>query len=236
MQLKTLKKFGLTENEVKVYQILLELGRAKADEISKKTKINIRNVYDSLNRIIEKGLAGYVLIDNKRNFIPADPERLMKRLDEEEEELEEILPMLMHQFKSKRAEGKVKFFTGKKGIRTILSDQIKEKKEVLVMGGKPLAREIIGSYIDRYTRERIENKIKLKIIFNKKQDYHKKIPLCNSRYLPKNVTIPAATNIYGEKVAIILWSEDPIVVLIEKPEIAESYKKNFELMWKVSTK
>ena len=47
---------------------------------------------------------------------------------------------------------------------------------------------------------------------------------------------PAATNIYGNKVALIVWSENPFVVLIESKEIADSYRKKFEMLWKKCSK
>ena len=43
----------------------------------------------------------------------------------------------------------------------------------------------------------------------------------------------AATNIYSDKVAIILWSkENPFAILIKQREIAEAYRNYFEMLWK----
>ncbi len=41
-------------------------------------------------------------------------------------------------------------------------------------------------------------------------------------------------NIYGNKTAIILWAEKPIVIAIREKEIADSYRNHFELMWKLA--
>ena len=60
----------------------------------------------------------------------------------------------------------------------------------------------------------------------------KKIPYAEIRFLPKNYATPAATNIYGNKVAIINWTENPLAILINNKEIADSYRKYFEILWK----
>ena len=71
----------------------------------------------------------------------------------------------------------------------------------------------------------------------RKKDKQARIPFAEIRYLPEKYSGPAATNIYGDKVAIILWSkENPLAIVIKNKEIAESYKKFFELMWRISKK
>ena len=87
----------------------------------------------------------------------------------------------------------------------------------------------------RYIYSKVRYKgaeIKVKIIA-----YDKKItniPLAEIRYLPKKYESPVAMNIYGNKTAIILWAEKPIVIAIREKEIADSYRNHFELMWKLA--
>ena len=42
------------------------------------------------------------------------------------------------------------------------------------------------------------------------------------------------TNIQGDRVAITVWSEEPLLFLINDKFVAESYKKFFEAMWRNS--
>src|SRR3989344_2788774 len=48
-----LREIGLSRNEAKIYQVLVELGPSPIGEISSKTKIHRRNVYDSKEKIKE---------------------------------------------------------------------------------------------------------------------------------------------------------------------------------------
>ena len=45
---------------------------------------------------------------------------------------------------------------------------------------------------------------------------------------------PASTWIYGDKVAIVVWSEPIIATLIRSKEVSKSYKQFFEFLWKNS--
>ncbi len=54
----------------------------------------------------------------------------------------------------------------------------------------------------------------------------------NVRYFPKIVgeqTI--TTNIYADKVALILWTDVPEAVIIKNKAAYEAYKSYFEVLW-----
>jgi len=40
--------------------------------------------------------------------------------------------------------------------------------------------------------------------------------------------------VYGNKVAIFLWGNPNHLILIESKEAANSYRKQFELLWKLA--
>ncbi|MBR9691565.1 hypothetical protein GOV06_02165 [Candidatus Woesearchaeota archaeon] len=52
------------------------------------------------------------------------------------------------------------------------------------------------------------------------------------KYIPDEFTAPTTTFVYGDKTAIMVWSENPIATLITSKEVADSYRKYFELLWK----
>ena len=51
-----IREAGLTENESKVYLALLDLGPSLAGQISRKTGMHRRTVYDTTEMLIKKGL------------------------------------------------------------------------------------------------------------------------------------------------------------------------------------
>ena len=237
MDSRILQKLGLTESESKVYLALLELGPSLAGSISRKTGIHRRNVYDITERLIEKGLIGYILKNNRRLFEAANPERLKEILDEKQKELQENLGDLMFLYKKTKEKQETNFYKGIEGLKTVFQDQLEiegKDREILILGASQSAFEILPFYFKWYDKDRVEKRIKVRIIASEKLS--KKIPLSEIRYLPQKYANPLAINIYKNKVAIILWKKEPISIVIKEKEIADSYKKYFELMWRVSSR
>lgn len=229
--LEQLKQAGLTENESKVYLSLVETGPNLAGQISRKTGLHRRTVYDITEMLIKKGLIGYILKNNRRYFEASNPNRILEMLKEKEDLLTPIVTDLLTKYNSEKEKQETNFYKGKEGLKAIFEDQL-NYKEILIIGASPKAYDILKYYFKWYDEKRTKKKIKVKIIA-----YDKKIaniPLAEIRYLPKKYESPVAMNIYGNKTAIILWAEQPIVIAIREKEIADSYRNYFELMWKLA--
>jgi len=234
---KILQDLGLTESEASVYLALLELGPSLAGSISRKTGIHRRNIYDITERLIKKGLIGYIVKNNRRLFEAANPERLKEIIDEKQQSLEEFMPDLTLLYKKTKEKQETNFYKGIEGLKTVFQDQLEiegKDREILILGASQSAFEILPFYFKWYDKDRVKNKIKVRIIASEK--LNKKIPLSEIRYLPQKYANPLAINIYKNKVAIILWKKEPISIVIKEKEIADSYKKYFELMWRVARK
>lgn len=224
--------FGLTRAEAKIYLTLLRLGPSLAGITSRKSGIHRRNVYDALERLIEKGLVSYIVSNNRKYFSASDPDRLKGLLREKEERAEKVLPELRVLFSSVKEKQETLFFRGKDGLKTVFGDQIKTGKEVLILGASPEAQEILKFYLHWYTKKRLEKRIKIRLLYGFKYRERRKIPLAEIRYI-KGVYSPVATNVYGDNVAVILWKKErPLAILIRDKEIAQGYREYFELLWK----
>lgn len=233
-----LKQAGLTENESKIYQALLKIGPSQAGILSRKTGLHRRVVYDTTERLIQKGIIGYIVENGKRIFQASDPKKILEMLKEKEENILEVLPLMSGLYKKTQEKEFTNFYKGKNGIKTILEDQLATKKTIYILGASPLAYDVLQFYFKWFDKRRKEKKIKTKIIFNKlKNKKIPKIPLSEIKFLPQKYSSPLAINIYGEKIAIILWSkENPLAIIIKNKEISEGYKKYFDLMWGVARK
>ena len=56
------------------------------------------------------------------------------------------------------------------------------------------------------------------------------------RYLPKENVMLTGVMIYSNKVALFIWNEPYIQILIENEEIAKSYLSQFNLLWNIAKK
>ncbi len=235
-----LKNAKLTENEIKVYSCLLELGATAAGTISRRTGLHRRVIYDVTERLIQKGLIGYIIENHKKMFHCANPSRFLEIIEEEKREIESVMPQMLNMFnqeKEKPSEDTL-FFKGKNGLKSVFEDQIAQGKEILIVDTSNIAYEMFEIYFHWFDKRRKEKKIPVKIIFNEAEKKIKpQVPLSEIKYLPKEYSTPAAINVYGDNVAIIHWNkEKPFAILIKQKEIAEGYRKYFQLMWKISKK
>lgn len=236
---ENLKSAGLTENEAKVYESLLNLGARPAGVISRRTGLHRRVIYDVLDRLIKKGLIGYIVENNKKIFSVSNPERFTEIIDEEKSKIQSIMPQMMEIFNQSKERQKEEtvFYKGKNGLKSVFEDQIEEakkSKEILILGASNMAYELFDNYFFWFDKKRQENKIKARIIFNSEKS-SKKIPLAKIKFLSKEVSSEMSINIYGNKVAIVYWNkEKPFAIVINQQEIAEGYKKYFELLWNIA--
>lgn len=235
MEEKILTKFGLTPIEAKVYLAILNEGASLAGRISRNSGVHRRSVYDALERLIQKGLVSYIEENNRRYYYAENPENFMRIVEEEKKDLQLILPKLNQLFEEKKEKRKTVFFRGKLGLKTVFGDQLKEGKEILIIGGSADADKIIKYYFPRFDAQRKEKNLPVKALFyDKDRGKIGKIPLAEVRFLPRNHKGNTATNIYGNKVAIIVWQKEPIAILINNRDIAESYREYFNTLWSVS--
>lgn len=237
MNIDVLQQAGLTKNEAQIYKALLELGPSLAGQISRKTGLHRRTIYDVTEMLIKKGLIGYILKNNRRLFEAASPERFLDILKEKQNSINDMLPQMMALYGKTQEKQETNFYKGRLGLKTVLEDQLEEgTKEILILGASPLAYEILEFYFKWFDKKRKARKIKSRIIFNKGKK-KPKVPYSEIKFLPQKYSSPLAVNIYRDKVAIILWSKDnPISIVIKNKDISEGYKKYFELMWGIARK
>lgn len=226
----SLRELGLTGHEAKVYLALLKNGASLAGRISRMTGIHRRNVYDITERLIKKGVVGYILKNNRRYFEAVNPDRFVDILKEKENNLLENLGYLKDIYSGSKEKQETNFYKGTDGLKTVFQDQLEDNREVLILGASQSAFEILPFYFKWYDKDRVKRRIKVRMIASDRLG--KKIPLSEIRYLPEKYSNPLAINIYKDKVAIILWKKNPIVIVIKEKEVADSYRKYFELMWK----
>lgn len=239
-----LQEAGLAGNETKVYLTLLDLGSALAGEITKKSGVNRTNVYDALDRLIEKGLASYVIKANRKYFEATPPERIVNYLDDRENEIRakrELIKLALPELELKRKLSKepqeATVYKGTKGMKSIAEDVLNTKKTLLVFGAEGKFMELFTHYAEQWHMRRGNLKILIKIIYNEKARTKKsnmQFPLLERRFNPGIYNTPATTWVYGDKIAIIVWSEQPLATLIRSKEVASSYKQFFEILWNTS--
>jgi len=240
MDTKIFEKLGLTRTEIDIYIALLELGTSSAGVILEKTNLPSSTVHRDLNSLIEQGIISFILEGKRKVYQATEPEHFLNFLEEKKKKFEEILPEL----KEKQREGIKKEFAsvykGIRGIKEVYTIMINAKgKEYNTFGGGPITVEIMGfTWWEILHKKRVANKLPSRQVFDESVKWGgkdiAKNPLTKIRYVDKEFAQFQETVIVGDFVAIAVFSENPYAFLIHDKNVAESYRKHFELLWKTA--
>lgn len=234
-----LQEFGLSNTEAKIYLTLVLLGKSQAGEITKKSNVNRTNVYDSLERLIEKGIVSYITENNIKLFEAVNPERLQEIIEEKQNKLKKLIQELKVKYSAGKTEEDASIFRDKKGIKSIFEDILNERRDLFVYGAESRFKEIFPFYQKHWNDERARLKIKVKIIYNekvKKEKKAEKLKLLEMKFLPETYNFPSTIMIYGDNVVTIVWTETPFAFLIKSKEVVKSNLNFFDLLWKIARK
>jgi len=243
METQTLKEIGLSDNEIRIYVELLKQEEALASELADATKVNRTLTYQILNNLLKRGLISYFIKNNIKYFKEASPNKILDFWKEKENNIQQLIPELFKLVKTEKKSYSVELYEGKEGLKTIINDIIRTKPKEWLDFTAGLTTEILPDYfMENWERKRLKAKIKAKFLVNQTQEGLKrgkelsKLNLSEIKYLPKGFEIPSHIYIYGDKVAITLWTKDlPFGVLIKSREIADRFKEFFEWFWKLAS-
>lgn len=246
MDAELLQKVGLTRGESAAYLSLLELGESTAGVIAKKSGVSSSKVYEILERLYAKGLAGKVSKSGRMHFSASDPEVLRqimknrtKEIEQQERSLESVLPSLVLLQQKTKQKREAMVYEGYDAVRSYYYKTLDAvDRERMVFGarsGYPVSKS--AQYFFRnYHKQRVRKGRRLRIIFNRDlrnsqfaRDYEA-MRLTKVRYLPQ-VTF-SSVGIEGDSVDILIWTKETVVLFVLKSrEVAGTFRGYFETLW-----
>lgn len=238
------QSLGLAKNEAKIYETLLRHGESSVGFISEKSGVHRRNVYDSLNRLLEKGLVTEIVEASENQYQASEPKKLLEIVQEKAEAIEKVLPDLEKLHFDTPTEYRVHTYRGKEGWKQYMKDIIKTGEPFYSIGAKGgWLDERIKSFFPSFLTQLKKKNIKTFHLFDHeaKTTNH---PILKSvdrayRFLPKKYSTTSGIDIFGDHVNILhnlhlgqIGTEDEIVftVIINK-NLADSYRTWFQFMW-----
>ena len=84
MHSEILEEIGLSPNEAKIYETLIRTGIVSINKLSVESNVHRRNVYDSLDKLVKKGLVSEEIVSGHRFVRAIDPSRLLDIVREKE--------------------------------------------------------------------------------------------------------------------------------------------------------
>lgn len=239
---ETLKQIGLTDYESEIYLTLLQKGQISAYELAEKTGMYRQATYDALNRLIEKGFVNSVKEGKSQLYKGINPELILEYLNEKTESFKQMLPDLMKLNMKSKESLVVETYKGKNITRVALRDIVNnlknvKDKEVLctaVDESTPLAKyELI---LEQYERDMINYKITERVIIKEGTKGIFQKGTSKYRKIEEKFFNPNPLQIYGNNVQMVVWGNPDYLIIIRSKDVADAYRKQFDLLWKMAKK
>ena len=248
MDYRIVEVLGLSPNEGKIYEALVEKGESSITAVALFAKIHRRNAYDAINRLINKGLAFQTMSLGERRYNAVDPNKLVELFAERQSALQNILPELKRKFQKRVASEEAYIYRGLEGQKNVWRDVLRVNKDSYFIGAKA------GWFDPRLETSRIaffKGAVKQKIKFIQLFDYEVKNLVPNFpkhfpgdlkyRFLPREYSTNSGIHVFGNYVMTYTGltvgkiDENVVFFVIHSKDLAESYRTWFWYMWQRSS-
>ena len=237
-----LRDIGLSPNEARIYESLLQIGESSVQKIANKSGIHRRNIYDTLSKLIGKGLACEVYIKGEKNFKAINPRRLLELLKEKEDKINNVLPQMQAKYEAVEEKEEAYLYRGIEGFKSYLQDILKSRETVYFIGAKAFwLDERLKHFLPRFQRERKKLGIKFMHLFDYEVKEQKpeilKLVGKPYKFMPKEYSSPTAVDIFGDYVVTFVGVKpgelyhEPLMFVMKSRKLADGYRKFFKFMW-----
>lgn len=241
-----LQKFGLTDNQVKIYLTIVQNKSISIAKLSVKTGIKRTNVYHIIEELIKIGL---VKQDNGKikSYSLNNPSALQEIAANKEAELKKAnslfelaFPQLQKLYALQTSQPYISYLEGLSGLSAMYN-------EIFNSGVK--SYDIFRSYLDNSTPDvyevlkkavikQIKKKIKVRIIgplTDKTEQRYKntdKLNLIERRIVPQEfLQLASQFIIWGDNCAIVSYEENLVITIIRNKSVAKSMQAVFDYCW-----
>ncbi len=246
MELSILKKIGLTDGEIKVYNSLIDLGPSQIFKIMKKSKVSSSKVYLILDKLMQKGLVSFITEGRKKTYQITNPSNVVALVEEKKQEYEDfkksfekIIPTIKSKLSSYEEES-AQIHKGIKGLASAfknLLDEMNSNEEYYFFfaNEEELKTLEVRDFFKKYHLKRVAKKVKVRGIMDpsvKYLSYQKRVLGKLSKVKHYGLTMPIGMTIGKSRVLILMFGENPIAYEIISKRFANHYKKFFLELWK----
>lgn len=233
---KTLKNYGLTEKQAKIYLACLELGSATVQKISQKAGLPRSTCYEILENLRQQSLISIFQKKKTKYFSAQDPKEVINLAQEKIKLLQQALPEFNALYGQAKVHPSVRFYEGQQGMKLILEEVLQEAKELLSFSSAEDLFTILGDYFPDFVSRRIKKRIPVRAILResqKAQERQKLGPqeLRQVKIISAEYEFHGLTFIWGKKIAMFSFKKDLVALVIESEELAKVQKAMFDNLW-----
>lgn len=244
--LAALTELGLGENEVQLYEILLQNPSATIPLLQQKSPFSRTMLYYILDQLEAWELITKGKVGNKTSYEAAPPEQLLSIVDEQYQEMKrrktmvaDVLGDLRSMYNLAHHKPGVRFFEGKEGFEEALFDSLTAKETIYTIADVESAFTLAPNINKTYTKKREALGLKKKILiidtpFSKQHAKAENTENIESKFLPASFNPEYTTvQIYDGKVVYMTLKDvnHMVSIIIDDPFIYQMQKSLFLHLW-----
>ncbi|MDP7069564.1 MAG: hypothetical protein QF815_03480 [Candidatus Peribacteraceae bacterium] len=201
-----------------------------------------RNAYDTLDRLIEKGLVYEVFSEGETIYEAVEPGKLMEMVKEKERLLDSALPALFSVYQDHRAPQRAYIYKGLEGMKNFLREALQVGEDMYEFGSKGgWFDPRLETFVTWFLKEAKRKKMTYHHIFDYDVQTHvSHIPKLVGppyKFAPKKYSTESAIEVFGDRVVTFTGlgygkvEDDLTIFVIVSPRLAESYRIWWQMMW-----
>ena len=234
------KALGFNEKTTLVYTALLRVNRASASDLAKITGLQRTTVYNILDSLCSKHLAGITFEEKSRIYHAEPPEQLVQYFQELTSSATAMLPILQVMAKQQTSHPKIRYYTGIEGLRSVNDDYLNVKsKEYFYIGSMADIEARLGKdYLKNYVNTRIRRKIWSNALRVSEGEINEESYTSSVENFRRVKILPLSTKfnigsmtLYDGKVAYISTAGENFALTIESRELYNLLKLVWDCLW-----
>jgi sugar-specific transcriptional regulator TrmB len=247
MDTKVLIDLGLTEDEAKIYLVLLDGGFMPASTVAKRAELGRPLTYKILDDLVKKGVVEKKETGKIALFAPIHPRELEKLFENKKAEienmkkaLEESMGGMVSKYNLFIGKPNVQFFEGKEGALKVALDSLTSQTDICSFVDTDTLLEVYPELNKEYVSKRVKNNVKKKIISTDSPIVREAVKtddknITEQRIVKQKIHFATIVMIYDNKVSFITLDPKRMVgIIIEDPDIYKTNKAIFDYIWETA--
>ncbi len=231
---------GLSEKEAAVYYAALKLGPTTILKIAQQTSLKRATVYTVVDMLMIKGLMRVDDSRLKRVFIAEDPLALKNIMQKRMEQVSVVIPELTKVYKKRGQDRTIKVYEGVAALEQIsrrLMDESRRGDFRYFIGGDTGWKDVDSKVQEKYFKWRERAELDVRLLFQESErailhKQHAKRLRQEVKVLPRKMKLNSDIIITPKMLVITKLTAPQSAVVIEDPDIINSYKELFLFMWR----
>lgn len=237
---ESLRNLGLNSKESTVYVTLLSLGQSTAYAIAEKSGLKRPTVYVVLEDLRKKGLVLKIPHAKKQVFTAKSPEEFFSEAEDRLRLAKSALPQLLAIAEKPEKNFKTLYYEGEENVKGVLSNINKRMQGKEILGFYAREPEDLSPQMREFFHEWNEEGKKLGVTlrgitpddpslqwYKGREEYFG----AKMKYMDPKIYLSDCSIEIGDNFVQIFSLRHMQVILLENPDIADTMRQIFEMVW-----